>query len=324
VTRVLITGAAGLVGSHVLEHLLTVTDWDIAAVDSRPRIWLANQPGWQDRVRVINWDLRGAMSMRAAGPADYVIALASDTDVVASIADPVAHVRGNTAIALSTLEYCREARPKAVIWMSSGEVHGPQVSLQPHPEWAPILPPSPYAAGKAAQEAVAIAYWRTYGVPVVIACGAGFFGERQPGAKFIPSVIRAVLAGKPVRIFGTPEEPGGRHYLHCRAVASALEAMLSYPPVMASDNGAVWPDRWNVTGPGYVSNLDLAQRIAVIAGKSLRCEFTGVSARPGHEPRYGLDGGKLAAAGWKPRESFEESLERTVTWYLANPQKLEP
>jgi dTDP-glucose 4,6-dehydratase len=327
VTRVLITGAAGLVGSHLIEHLLTSTDWDITAVDlpgpRRHTAWLARHREWKPRLTVIAKDLAETWKPLApvAGAADYVIVLASDTDVERSIASPAASITANTAIALATLEYCRQVKPRAVIWMSSGEVHGPELATGPHQEWAPILPPSPYAAGKAAQEAIATAYWRTYGVPVAIACGAGFFGERQPARKFIPSVIRAVLAGEAVKIYGTPQDPGGRHYLHCRAVASALQWLLTTSaPAMAY--GSARPDRWNVTGPEYVSNTALAERIAVITGRGLHCEFTGASIRPGHEQRYGLDGGKLATAGWKPPESFEKSLEHTVRWYLANPQWL--
>ena len=122
---------------------------------------------------------------------------------------------------------------------------------------------------------------------------------------------------------GRPGDIGTRHYLHARNLADALLFILRDLPPAALYPDAAQPDRYNVAGPDRVSNLELAQMAARAAGGRLRFELTDFhSARPGHDPHYGLDGSKLAAAGWKPPVGFAESLERTVRWTLSHPEWL--
>ena len=171
--RLLLTGAGGFIGSHVLRHLLHETDWQITATDSfrhkgkTDRILAAADgiPGWRERLDVVVHDLAAPLSAQAAGrigDVDYVIAMASASHVDRSITDPAGFFRNNAEVAISTLEFCREAKPRAVVWISTDEVYGPVGPYDAgHPEWAPILPSNPYSASKAAQEALAISYWRT-------------------------------------------------------------------------------------------------------------------------------------------------------------------
>jgi dTDP-D-glucose 4,6-dehydratase len=154
-TRVLLTGAGGFAGSHCLEHLLAVTSWDVVATDSfrhkgktdRITEVLDSHDGWRARATVITHDLTAPVTAQTAakiGPVDYLIAYAAESHVDRSITDPVPFITNNVQVTLSTLEYARAARPRAVILISTDEVYGPEVAGFPHGEWAPILPSNPY------------------------------------------------------------------------------------------------------------------------------------------------------------------------------------
>jgi len=336
VTRIWMSGAGGFVGHHLLEHVLATTDWAVTATDSfrhkgrsdRIAAVLAPHPEWRRRVTVVTHDLAApytAVMAAGLGDVDYMVAVASQSHVDRSITDPVPFVTNNILVALSTLELARVIRPRAVILVSTDEVYGPvELGSTGWPEWAPILPSNPYAGSKAAQEALAISYWRTYDIPVVITNTANVFAERQSPEKFLPMLIRGISRGETVTIHGRPGEIGTRHYIHARNVADAwLWILRELPPARFGNAGR--PDRYNTTGPEPVSNLDLARQVAAIAGRPLRYElvdFHSARARPGHDPHYGLDMGKVSALGWKPPVPFAESLERTVRWSLAHPEWL--
>jgi dTDP-glucose 4,6-dehydratase len=342
--RCLISGAGGFAGSHFLEHALAMTDWDVTATDSfrhrgstdRISQVLEGFPGYaHDRVDVLTHDLAAPFSPQAAhriaGPGlDFIVAYAAGSDVDASIADPVPFVLNNVAVALSTLELARQLKPRAVVLISTDEVYGPEPATGPHPEWAPILPSNPYSGSKAAAESVAISYWRTYGVPLVIVNTQNLTGERQDVAKYIPKLIRDISSGREVAVHGTPGDIGTRYYLHARNLADGICFLLNGPPPAAFPAhagpgipAADRPDRYNIAGPDRVSNLELAQAIAGILGEPLRYRLEDFHVtRPGHDPHYGLDGAKMAASGWKPPVQFRESLERTVRWTVSHKEWL--
>jgi dTDP-glucose 4,6-dehydratase len=341
--RLLLTGAGGFIGAHVLEHLLHETGWHVTATDSfrhkgrtdRIAQVLENGPAeWRQRVTVIMHDLAAPFTSQMRhkiGHVDYVIAMASLSHVDDSITDPVPFARNNVDIALSMLEYAREATPEHLIWISTDEVYGPvEANQPPHREWAPILPSNVYSASKAAQEALCVAYWRTWGVPLSIVNCMNNIGERQGAEKFLPTLIRKISRGETVAIHGSPGNIGSRHYLHCRNMADALVFILrNLPPAMFAAHSlglhvADRPDRYNIVGPDRISNLQLAQMVAGLIGRKLKYELQDFhSTRPGHDPHYGLDGGKLAALGWKPPVPFRESLAKTVQWSLSHPEWLE-
>ena len=333
--KALLTGAGGFVCSHFLEHLLVNTSWEIVATDSfrhqgktdRISEVLAARPDQAHRVEVITHDLTAPFSAqmtRRIGPVDYVIAMAAESHVDRSITDPVPFVQNNVAVMLNTLELAREIKPEAVLVVSTDEVYGPvNPGDDPYPEWAPIVPSNPYSASKAASECLAISWWRTYQVPVILTNLTNQFGQAQGAEKFIPIVIRSVLAGETVRIHGTADEIGTRYYMHARNAADAFLFILQKTsPAMFP--AAQRPDRYNIASPEPVGNLELALEIARIIGKPLKYELTGwdVKGRPGHDPHYGLDVGKLLALGWKPPVDFHESLEHTVLWTLSHPEWL--
>lgn len=342
--KVLLTGAGGFAGSHCLEHLLVNTAWDVVCMDSfrhkgktdRIAEILDAHPRERSRVTVVTHDLTAPVSeqmIRRIGRCHSVIAYASESHVDRAIEDPVPFVMNNTSVILNTLEYSRKTHPNAVVVISTDEVYGPTASGEPpFREWATILPSNPYSASKAAQEAIAVSYWRTYGVPVVLVNCMNMIGERQDVEKFVPLVIKACLEGREVTIHGTPLNIGSRHYLHARNLADGILFLLKqktpapyhqFAPsydVRSVDR----PDRYNIASPDKISNLFLARMIAGHVGRDLKYKFEDFpNQRPGHDPHYGLDPGKIIKEGWSPPVSFNDSLKKTVEWYMHNPHWLE-
>lgn len=353
---VFLTGAGGFVGHHFLEHVLATTNWDIVATDSFRHkgktdrisqvLQAAGQPAywddyWKQRTHVITHDLCAPFTPQQVRTLqeqdiDYMVCFASESHVDRSISDPVSFIRNNDAVVLHTLELARKLRPKAVVWISTDEVYGPvdASDLRGHKEWAPIRPSNPYAASKAAQEAIAYSYWRTYGVPLVIVNCMNMIGERQDVEKFVPLVLSKTLKGETVTIHGTTGHIGTRHYLHARNLADALLFLLkspeTFPPAQFHARHGLHatsdrPGRYNIASPDRIDNLTLAHMIAEYAGKSLKYELQDFHrTRPGHDPHYGLDASLMTSLGWEMPVPFDESLRRTVEWTMQHPDWLLP
>lgn len=330
-THLLLTGADGFVGSHILEHVLETTDWDVTIICSwnqmgiSERVSLVRQ-GREERVRVQTHDLRAPLSdvlREWIGEVDYIINCASESHVDRSITDPGQFIRNNVDLVINMLDYARFAEPDAFIQISTDEVYGPAPGTMRHAEWSPIKPSNPYSASKAAQEAIAYSYWRTYGVPVIITNTMNIIGERQDPEKYVPMIIRSVLDGETLTIHGSPEAIGSRFYLHARNQADALITLLQQCAERHHSEGDDMA-RFNVVGELELNNLELAQMVADHIGMPLKYELVDFhSTRPGHDLRYALDGTKLDEEyGWTPPVPFQESLERTVDWYIKHPEWL--
>lgn len=325
-TNVLITGGAGLIGSNLCEHLQAHTDWHMHLVCSfrhRGDTRRLESVG-RDRYTLHTHDLAqpiGAELAARIGPVEHVFHLAAESHVDRSLADPVPFVTNNVAVTLNMLEWARVAKPKTFFQISTDEVYGPAPDGTEHAEWSPIIPSNPYSASKAAQEAIAIAYWRSYGVPVVLTNTMNNFSERQDAEKFIPMCIRAVWRGEELTIHGREGDIGSRFYMHARNHADALLWLARRTVAMYPE--ADRPDRYNVVGEREVNNLEMAQMIAKIIGKPLKYKLLDWHlGRPGHDRRYALSGAKLAALGWRAPVSFEQSLRKMVEWTVEHPQWL--
>lgn len=329
-TRLLLTGASGFIGSHFLEHVLTNTDWYIVCVCSwkhkgtPERIEeVLGSSEWRHRVKVITHDLESPFTARTKeriGDVDYIVNFAAESHVDRSIEDPVSFIKNNVDVALTMLELAREKKPKAFVQISTDEVYGAAPDGVNHMEWAPIIPSNPYSASKAMQEAAAIAYWRTYGVPVIITNTMNNFGEMQDSEKYIAKCVRMIANEETLTVHGRKGDIGSRYYLHARNHADAVLFLLQNTiPAGYEYEYVMEPDRYNVVGDIELDNLTVATYIAKILGKELKYELTDFHAtRPGHDRRYALDGSKLKELGWTPPLEFMPSLERYIKWTLAH------
>lgn len=326
--KILLTGAGGFVGSHVLSHILKETKHDVVCVCSWRHKGMPsrieedeNYQENKDRVTVITHDLVSPFTAdvkKKIGNVDIILNIASESHVDRSITDPVEFTENNVSLVLNMLEFAKEVKPELFLQFSTDEVYGQAPLGVNHKEWSPIIPSNPYSASKAAQEAIAISYWRTYSVPVIITNTMNVFGERQDDEKFVQLCIDKTNAGEQIQIHSYPDgkTAGSRFYIHARNVADAvLHIMTNVEPQMYPDVDV--PERFNIVGEKEVDNLTMAQLIAEYVGKPLNYELVNFhSSRPGHDCRYALDGQKLANQGWKPKVSFEESLKRTVDFTL--------
>lgn len=337
--RLLLTGCGGSIAVHVVAHIFQNTDWDIVGLDSfqhkgwvdRMKVITKDHPEWKERLTIFVQDLTVPFSpilIKRLGRIDYVINMASLSDVEASIKDPVPFMQNNVSLAVNMLEYARKAKPKAFIQISTDEVYGPVATKNDNgvKEWGVFLPSNPYAASKAMQEMACIAYWRTYDVPVIITNTMNNFGEMQQPSKFPVMVQRWIANGEKVIIHGERRgdkvEIGSRSYIHSRNFADALIFILQkLPPHLHTPDAVDKPDRYNIAGDLQLDNLELAKLIGKLMGK-LDFEYEVVDVhtlRPGHDRHYALDMTKLHELGWKSPLTFEESLEKTIKWQMDNP-----
>lgn len=326
--RVLLTGIAGSIGVHTLSQIMKLTDWEVVGIDSfrhkglcdRLATHFKTHPQDVDRVHVVTHDLSAPFSEMTKikiGKVDYIINMASLSDVEASIQEPVPFVINNLALTLHMLEFARYAKPDVFVQISTDEVYGPTTGKNDgYVEWASKIPSNPYAASKSCQEEVAIAWWRSYGVPVVITNTMNNFGQMQQPSKYPVMIQKAVANGEVLTIHGGENGIGSRSYIHSQNFANALIFILKNLPPHIHVPGAVdKPDRYHIAGDRQVDNLELAQLIAKLMGKELKYEIVDYhKTRPGHDPHYGLNASKIKSLGWESPVSFEESLESTIKW----------
>lgn len=334
-TTALVTGASGAIGAHMLAHLLENTDWLIVATDSfrhkgyfdRLTAIADDYVDFHERVTVLPHDLTVPFTGREIekiGRVDHVIHLASLSDVQASIDDPVPFIRNNVDITLNMLEFARVAKPQTFIMFSTDEVYGPDTADGTgHPEWDVILPSNPYSASKAAQEAIAIAYWRSYGVPVIITNTMNNFGEMQDASKYTAMLQKRLQAGETVTVHAASDgQIGSRYYLHSRDAADAVLFILrNTTPTLHQPGELDRPDRYNIVGDAQINNLELAEIVSDLLGLPLDVEMVDFhSEQPGHDLHYGLDGSKLFALGWKAPLGFDAGMKRTIAWQQEHPE----
>jgi dTDP-glucose 4,6-dehydratase len=333
--KLLITGGAGFLGHHLVEHFLRNTDFEIVVLDkltyaSSGFDRIRDIAAFDDkRVQMLSCDLAQPMPQGIAqeiGQVDYVIHAAAETHVDNSIVDPLPFLKSNVLGTHHLLWWAREQKNlRRIFLVSTDEVYGPAGWDSPgNVETDMFRPANPYAAAKAGGEAVGMAYANTYRIPVTIVNTMNLYGERQHPEKFIPLVIRRALSGDKVLIHADPgmTRAGTRFYIHCRNYASAL-AYLIEGDTLPDGHGIDLPLKIHVAGEREISNLDLAQMIAGFVGKPLNYELVDFhSSRPGHDLRYALDDSKIRTMGWSQPFNTEESLRKTVQWFLDNPRWL--
>jgi dTDP-glucose 4,6-dehydratase len=306
---VLVTGGAGFVGSHLIQRILEETDWDVLSVDSFTAggkfINLLDACNWdRERVVSITHDLTVPLTARQVDftlerGVTHVVNVASRSHVDESIRDPLAFVSNNVQLTLNTLNLARELRVERFVQISTDEVYGPNDPAS----CTDYRPSSPYAASKAAQESLCLAWARTYRLPLTIVNSANMIGERQQDGAFLPIVVDDLRNGRIVQVHTAAGKLGIRHYSYVGNVVDELLAELrrSRPA-----------GRLQLPGQQTFNNLELVEEIAKIVGVTPKWQVYDVTQyRPGYDQHY-----PVLPGDWTPRVTFDEALERTVRWYL--------
>jgi len=332
--KVLVTGGCGFIGHHIIEHLIKNTDWDVKVVDK-----LTYASNGFDRLRDINvfddkrvqvytndFSEKFSEGMeRELINIDYILHVGAETHVDKSIENPAPFVKSNVEGTMHMLDFARKQNNlERFVYFSTDEVFGPAYGKTLFKEGDRHNPGNPYAASKSGAEALCISYANTYKMPIIITNTMNAFGERQNPEKYIPKTIIDVLKGEKVIVHSDPTKTiaGSRFYIHCRNIADALLFILNKPNETLDIHDAT-KGKFNIVGEKEVDNLELAKFIAKTLGKELKYEMVDFhSSRPGHDLRYGLDGSKLRAMGFEYPKTFEQSLEKTIKWYLENPKWL--
>jgi dTDP-glucose 4,6-dehydratase len=334
--RILLTGASGFVGSHVLRHVLKNTDWFVVCpvtftykgLQDRIRSAISGIDEECKRIKLVKCDLTAPISSVTAhefGKIDYVLNVASNSHVDRSITHPSEFIIHNVSLICYLLDWAKSVQIEKFIQISTDEVYGPAAVGHDHREWEDLhLPSNPYSASKAAQEDICFSYWRTYGIPLAITNTMNIIGEMQDPEKYVPMTIKKILNEEEVIIHGSADGKtiGSRYYLHARNQADGLLHVLKMPFVFYGA-GVDRPMRFHIAGEKEINNLELAQMIADIIGKKLRYKIVDFhSSRPGHDLRYALNCDKITASGWRAPFGLEESLRRTIEWTLKHPEWL--
>ncbi len=304
--RILVTGGAGFIGSHLVDLLLEREDVEVTVLDALTYAGTRRNLAEHERDPRFAFVRGDVADAAAVGPlveaADHVIHAAAESFVDRSIADPSAFVVTNVLGTHVVLEACRRTGTP-MTFVSTDEVYGENAPEGRFTEDAPMRPRSPYAATKAAGDLLCGAYATTYGLPVTVVRGTNAFGPRQHPEKAIPTFVLAALDGRPLPVYGRGEQR--REWLYVRDFVRAIAVVM--------DRGELG-SAYNIGGGRELANLELAREICRLVGAPASL-VSFVPDRPGHDFRYGLAWDRLAALGWAPEVPFEEGLARTVAWY---------
>lgn len=325
--HILITGGAGFIGSHVVRRFVkNYPEYMIINLDKLT--YAGNLANLRDienaaNYRFVKGDICDASFLKELCSTyhfDGVVHLAAESHVDRSISNPMEFIMTNVVGTVNLLNAARESwkgdfENKRFYHISTDEVYGSLGETGFFIEETKYDPHSPYSASKASSDHMVRAYHDTYGLPIVISNCSNNYGSFHFPEKLIPLAINNICNNKPVPVYGKGENI--RDWLFVEDHAVAIDVIYHY-----GKNG----ETYNIGGHNEWKNIDLIQLLCKILDRKLgRSEGTSaqlitfVKDRAGHDLRYAIDSSKLQRElGWKPSLQFEEGLEKTVDWYLAN------
>jgi dTDP-glucose 4,6-dehydratase len=330
--KLLITGGAGFIGSHVVrlfvnkypEYLIVNGDALTYAGNLENLLDVNGLPNYVfEKVDITDENAVNALFEKYQF--DGVIHLAAESHVDRSILDPLAFIKTNVLGTAVLLNACRQywkgdMENKRFYHVSTDEVYGSLGEDGLFTEETAYDPRSPYSASKASSDHFVKAYYHTYHLPVVLSNCSNNYGSHHFPEKLIPLAIHNIKTGKPVPVYGKGENV--RDWLFVEDHARAIDTIFHQGRI---------GETYNIGGFNEWKNIDLIQLLCAVMDRKLgRAEGTSaklisfVKDRAGHDLRYAIDATKLnKELGWAPSLQFEEGLEKTVDWYLANEEWLE-
>ena len=329
--RIFVTGGAGFIGSALVRHLIENSEHEVLNFDKLTyagTLTTVARVADSNRYRFVQGDICDADAVRAAiaeFKPDVITHLAAESHVDRSIDGPGAFVQTNV---VGTYVMLAEARAywlglddaaKAAFrfhHISTDEVYGSLGDTGLFTEETPYDPRSPYSASKAGSDHLVSAWGHTFGLPVLITNCSNNYGPYHFPEKLVPLMIAKALDGEPLPVYGAGDQV--RDWLFVEDHVRALQTVF--------ERGAVGRT-YNVGGHNEKQNIEVVHTVCAILdrlrpredGRSYAEQITSVADRPGHDKRYAIDASRINdELGWRPQETFETGIEKTVAWYLAN------
>lgn len=306
--RILVTGGAGFIGSHLVRRLIQTGCHSVVNLDALK--YSGNLENLADlardpQYRFVHADISDQKAVQATlrqHRIEGIINCAAETHVDRSILDPGVFARTDVVGTGILLEEARQAGVRRFLQVSTDEVYG-SVEQGSSVESDRLEPRSPYSASKAGGDLLVLSYWTTYRFPVLVTRGSNTYGPNQYPEKFIPLFATNAIDGEPLPLYGDGKQ--------CRDWLSVYDHAAGIQHVFEQgEAGTVY----NVGGGNERENITVAEQIVAALGKS-RSLIRFVQDRPGHDRRYSIDCSRLFALGWSPQVPFEEGLKQTVEWY---------
>jgi dTDP-glucose 4,6-dehydratase len=330
--KIVITGGAGFIGSHLVRLMVNkYPDYHIYNLDKLTYAGnLENLKDVEDKpnysfIKADIQDGNAMLEIFGKHQFDAVIHLAAESHVDRSIANPLEFVLTNVVGTVNLLNAAKFSwngnfEGKRFYHVSTDEVYGTLGETGFFTEDTSYDPHSPYSASKASSDHFVRAYFDTYGLPIVVSNCSNNYGSFQFPEKLIPLFINNIRHNKPLPVYGKGENV--RDWLWVEDHAKAIDVIFHQ-----AKNG----DTYNIGGHNEWKNIDLIKVMCQVMDKKLGREtgtseklITYVKDRAGHDLRYAIDSTKLQNdLGWKPSLQFEEGIEKTIDWYLANQEWLD-
>jgi dTDP-glucose 4,6-dehydratase len=316
--KFLVTGGAGFIGSAFIRLLLgdrqvkssrAVTNLDklTYAGNLENLLSVADDP----RYRFVHGDICDAVLVNSLVEEirpDVIVNFAAESHVDRSILSPAPVFETNLRGTFTLLEAARLHKTPRFLHVSTDEVYGSIDAPAEADENYPLRASSPYSASKAGSDLLALSYFTTYKMPVLVTRASNNYGPYQFPEKLIPLMISNAFESKPLPIYGDGMQVRDWLYVddHCRAILSVTER---------GREGQIY----NIGGNRALPNVEVVRQILAITGKPESLMKT-VTDRPGHDRRYALSSEKIMReAGWTPQVEFEDGLRETIEWYRSNP-----
>jgi dTDP-glucose 4,6-dehydratase len=319
--KILITGGAGFIGSHVVKRFVSDSSYRVFNLDKLT--YAGNLNNLSDVQGAENYTfIHGEITdeafikeLFATHRFDYVVHLAAESHVDRSIEAPFVFAKTNIMGTLNLLQCFKDSPGKMFYHISTDEVYGTLGKTGLFTESTPYQPNSPYSASKASSDHFVRAYGETYGIPYVISNCSNNYGPNQFPEKFIPVCIDAIKNQTPIPIYGDGNYT--RDWLYVEDHARAIKTIL--------EEGKLG-ETYNIGGLNEWKNIDLVKVLIRETDKALgRPEgaslplITFVKDRPGHDKRYAIDNAKIMRElQWKPEHTFEQGIVKTIDWYMSN------